>query len=274
VTSLRLRLRPSSRVGWTDRPPDGEPNATPDLPSGQTASSAVTALPLREALCRRTARCCRSYACGRIPPRGLDVVDHVQMAARPPSELAGPGPAQEHIDQPVDRCPASLPIRIANNIGLSSAQVVVDQADGDRGFPDRPGDPLDRPVPTSPAGNTPGKLVPKGIGCRFSGQPARCGRSDGGRPAWQRPPELVEFGRGEPAATSATAPPRHRPPDRELEAGRLHARAGLARTDAGRAPGIGRDQSQCRGCVLGTPAVDRYLAGQSGPGRADEGGHR
>jgi hypothetical protein len=53
------------------------------------------------------------------------------MAAPPPSELAGPGPAQEHIDQPVDRCHASLPIRIANNIGLSSAQVVVDQADGD-----------------------------------------------------------------------------------------------------------------------------------------------
>ena len=93
-----------------------------------------------------------------------------------------PVQAQEHIDQPVDRCHASLPIRIANHIGLSSAQVVVDQADGDRAFPDRPGDPLDRPVPTSPAGNTPGSWSPRASVAASAASRADVGR--GGRPAW------------------------------------------------------------------------------------------
>jgi hypothetical protein len=40
----------------------------------------------------------------------LDVVDHVQVSG----ELAGPDPAQEHVDQPVDHCHDASPPAIAN----------------------------------------------------------------------------------------------------------------------------------------------------------------
>jgi hypothetical protein len=81
----------------------------------------------------------------------LDVVDHVQMAARPSGELAGPGSTQERhssagglLPWPPPNLPLPMPGR------LSLAQVLVDEADGDRAFPDRRGDPLGRPVADVP----------------------------------------------------------------------------------------------------------------------------
>jgi hypothetical protein len=91
---LGLRHRPPPTPARTNRPPHGEPNATPHPPSGQTAGSSVTALPSAPAPTGAAVVATRAASAGDPPPgaaRPGAVAPVVVAGQQPSGQVTGIG---------------------------------------------------------------------------------------------------------------------------------------------------------------------------------------